>query len=543
MFKLKKRWIVSMLVSVVSLCTVISPVWAKLGPEKAPRFEPMKELTTIRISNQMWLPVHPASVDEMIERGQVGQLNRAYAEAVLRKVYNIAIKRIAFRIYGTEPSVMLAALAAGTAPSIIRTSETFGGSVAAAVAKGLAADITPYVGYIQKHLLDLYPFAGYREKWNSAWIDGRCYGLLSYTATPEPLMILYRKDWFKKAGLFGPEGIPGPPDNWTTKDFAEISRKITDPKKERWGFLLAAGNTGAGSEFQGWMDQFGAKMVMPDKTGENTFKAAFELSPMVNLLSFFHDMTFKDKSLLTGVEYESWITDPFFEGKSGMFTTWAGQGGWRAAEDPGTYAPRAFKDVIGLAPLPIGPQGINSGRVIGDCHIINPFQTDEQIEASVKFFIIWNIGGEIAEMRSMDSYWQGRTNKPYNTNSPAYYLESRWEEIPEDYRKVWYKALELPVLPTIDNFGMYIASPKSLEKSLLPAIQMILTNPDADVVTELKKAADIANKSALKFKLKGATTENFKKYYTALGEWYQKNAPEYYKKVFQSNLEKYYKVW
>jgi len=542
MFKLKKRWIISSLVLTVILAMVISPVWAEKGPQKSPRFEPMEELTTIKISTDMWLPTKPASIDEMIERGDTRRIMVAYAEGVLRKVYNIAIDRIAIRIYGVDPSVMLAALAAGTAPSIMRTNETFGGSVAAAVSKGLAADITPYIGYILENIEDLYPDAGFRAKWDAAWIDGKCYGLLPGASTPEPLTILFRKDWFKEAGVFGSDGIAGPPDNWTTDDFAAVSRKITDPKKDRFGFLLVAGDTGAGKEFQGWMEQFGGQMVIPDKTGENTFKAGFDLPSTVNFFTFLQGMV-KDKSLLSGVEYESWIMEGFFEGRAAMFTSWPSQAGWRAVDKNATYAPQAFEDVVGIAPLPIGPQGINAGRVIGGCDIVNPLQTDEQIEATVKFYIFNNILGEQTEMRDMAGYWEGTKEMPIGMMSQAYYMADAWSLFPESYLVNWKKALELPLLPNIESFGMYIASPKGLEKTLLSAVQTILLDPDADVVTELAKATDIANKSVLKFKVDGATTENFKKYYAALGSWYQENAPEYYKEAFLNDLEEYYKVW
>ena len=80
-------------------------------------------------------------------------------------------------------------------------------------------------------------------------------------------------------------------------------------------------------------------------------------------------------------------------------------------------------------------------------------------------------------------------------------------------------------------------------EDLVPLLQAAVTQPDADLQKLANKYAEHTNKTVLNYKIEDQTKENFKKYYTDLGNFYKKYYPEYYNKVFLNLLEKYYKIW
>ena len=93
------------------------------------------------------------------------------------------------------------------------------------------------------------------------------------------------------------------------------------------------------------------------------------------------------------------------------------------------------------------------------------------------------------------------------------------------------------------EYGLSQEKESLFMNTLTSCVQSAVTDPNCDVQEVLNKAAGIANSTALDYKIKGQTMENFKEYYTALGEFYKKNFPDYYKNVFLKLYEKYYKVW
>jgi len=97
--------------------------------------------------------------------------------------------------------------------------------------------------------------------------------------------------------------------------------------------------------------------------------------------------------------------------------------------------------------------------------------------------------------------------------------------------------------PVAIAYGLPVQNAKSLNDNTIRFVQAIITNPNVDVEKEAKKYADIANRTVLDYKIEGQTMDNFKNYYTAQNEFYKKNFPTYYQKVYKSLWENYLKVW
>jgi len=82
-------------------------------------------------------------------------------------------------------------------------------------------------------------------------LDGKLYGLPQDLS---PTVIYYNKDLFDQAG------VPHPTDDWTQDEFVAAAKKLTNPAKKQYGFILSTWNT----EYDGWMLRNGASLFTPD---------------------------------------------------------------------------------------------------------------------------------------------------------------------------------------------------------------------------------------------------------------------------------------
>ena len=121
-------------------------------------------------------------------------------------------------------------------------------------------------------------------------------------------------------------------------------------------------------------------------------------------------------------------------------------------------------------------------------------------------------------------------------------VEKNQTLLPE-YAKVFDATMADPIAPKSIAYGLPVQNSKSLADNRMHFIQVLITNSKVDVEKEAKKYADIANRTILNYKVKGQTMDNFKNYYTAQNEFYKKNFPAYYEKVYKSIWENYLKVW
>ena len=440
---------------------------------------------------------------------------------------------------------LITALASGEAPAWYGLG-AITGSIEGDIMEGYAADITDLVNnWDQKDFLMKHRWG----VWHRAWREGHCYGVPPtywvYAA------FTYRKDYFKEAGIFDEKGNPAPPLNWTTDDFKNICLKLTNPKKKRWAFSILNAKR---SMIERFFDIFGVPLVIPDKSGKQTWKSGINIPEAMSVWNFYQYLV-KNNCILVGEAGEFKGSDELemVNGRIAM-TRWTGISSaiWRAImskyADPmffhleGTPKDLPFYKAAGVALFPKGPEGINISTVSSGGVAFNPSLSKDQLKAA--FDLQTNLyGGGIGYVEKIKAKGIGAYGGKYIEDSlktyrlPAEVLTLD-KTLPE-WDKITKIEETLPIQPTAGEFGL----PVILEDSMASIVDLVIHEPNIDLNKELNKAADRINKGVLNYKAGGNEKKKFEDYYTALGEFYKKNFPGYYKNTYVKLLEKYYKVW
>jgi len=442
---------------------------------------------------------------------------------------------------------MMSRIAEGTAPSIFRPA---GLSLYEAAKEEIIADITDYVK--TWHFYKKVP----AWVWERAMIKGRIYGFPCDVENDQ--CIIFRKDYFKEAGIFNKEGEAAPPDNWTAEDFIEVCQKIAGSKKGRYGIGI---NEGVRGIDMGTFGDFGLK---PDPTGKYTWRADFD-TPGKRYFEWLRRLL-KSGSVLYGIG-ENECAD-FFSGRAAMWRREPGTVvGWISMWGPhshGEFTPEVdiSRDIRG-ARFPAGPEGIipNTVGIVIDC--VLGTQTKEEIEASMEYArwcydedpnplralhsVVWWISGTGDAPKISENYSWSIVERPgvYTYDHDVVHIPGQpnsWKDIPnvEWYRPLVDKIRAVPTAPRPEAYGVY---EPEIGTQLVPVFQLLMSDPDADIEKELSKAEKLLNSTILNYKDKDITKKEFQAYYTALGEFYKENYPEYYNKYFAKLLEEHYKVW
>ena len=177
------------------------------------------------------------------------------------------------------------------------------------------------------------------------------------------MSLQYRKDVFKEAGL-DPER---PPKNWD--EFFEYTKKITNPAKNRYGFV------NAGSwYFANFIYQAGGDLVARDEKGE--WKAVYDSPAGVAALKYYHrfytEEYTKDGKKYKGILYPTRDNSAAWaQGQIGMTFTYM--------NDQMLMPPGVNPDLIGVAPLPDGPNGFGGCEFGQDLNGINSQVKDPKV--------------------------------------------------------------------------------------------------------------------------------------------------------------------
>lgn len=433
----------------------------------------------------------------------------------------------------SEP--LLTALAGGTAPCWYYAPQD---NMESVISKGLAADITDYVK----------DWEGAKKipstLWEPCWRNGRCYGVIRDLVSS--MSVAYRKDWFKEAGIFNAKGDPAVPDNWTTKNFTDIAIKLTDVKKKRWGWAITSTSWGAGW-FTGeiWSVILGIPRTVPDKT----FKYTWRCSPAeewAKPLQFLKDLLWTHKCALGGMTYDFGTAYKEFDGgRAGMSFKMNGTLKTYALNEgkPGYL----WASKVGVAPFPIGAGDLKYGDYWTNYFVMNPTLSKEEKDAAWKLQDYCFMNGE-GRQTFVNMYGQAGIAE---TTTTVY------SKLPENVAKLipaeWGKVIDedvigIPVGPvrsvgTAAGYNVPLRNWNIMKDHIGNAVEAIVSDSKADplkIAQDMKKKIDSV---VLNYKAEETTKEDFKRYYTALGEYYQKNFPEYYKEYFLGYLEKYYKIW
>jgi len=500
------------------------------------------------------------NLNELVHSGSVGGSRRWYSKALFELAHpKVKVEGISFNLWPRDAKTIMAAVAGGTAPSMYPI--WLGGGPQVWINKGMAADITD--------LIKEWDQTDYLKKngwavWKYAWKDGRCYGLPERTGV-DNRMIIFRKDWCKEAGIFNERGEPGPSDEWTWEDFREIAIKLTNAKKKRWGFCYApfipskTNQIGFAIAFD-----FGAfnpwNFIAPDKSGKYTWRFT-PTPPIIEMLKFLKKMRWEDKSMLTGTQYDMHVCfrSEFKASRAGM--VWGDTRVYLGdfVRNPWVFSETVpFYEFAGSAPQPKGKYNLRCSFLHAVISGFDPTLNKEELKAAFDWYD-WNtvgVGKRLELMETIDHYFLTGSGgasliyfhtTPYYKvrNLPAVTIPSMTELSSPDWERTYKQTISIPRPPDMFEYGFRITYRGVAEE--LPALsslfQAVVTNPEADIQAELRKTADILNKTVYNYKIEG-DKEKFKAYYTALEKFYEKNFPEFYQSSqFKEQLEKYHKVW
>jgi len=462
---------------------------------------------------------------------------------------NVKVVGIDWNMWGAEAGQrLMAGIASGHVPSMYYYNGM--GNVATCAEKGLVADITDII--LTKHKDWWESLPEYLRK--NYMYKGRIYVLPNDQSSNWPGDIIrYRRDYFQEAGIFNAAGEPDPNYNWTWDDFRDIAKKLTDPKKNRWGTTLEA--TGSRNTFEKICQTFGVPVLIPDKSGKYTWRAGFDTEETMNTaFKLYHDLVFEDKSALVSVEYD-WIgtRNEYLSGRVGMLYFPYSHTTQRALSYPHRLDPvKITTDIDGVAPWPKGPYGTRKFNESAFCNGdmgFDPTLSKEQLEAIVDWHLMWRFGlgkyiNTVTRYINEGSPNDGLTDRlgglTRMTRLPEG-IPSIDELMPAGYVKCKEFLHAQPIPPTRSNYNIALIDAAGFLSGIHNAVQAAITNPDWNkVVKSIKSSAKQVNASVLNNKT--GTKEDLKAYFVELNKYYKDNYPTYYEKMFKSLWEKYYKL-
>ncbi|HIE04770.1 MAG TPA: sugar ABC transporter substrate-binding protein [Candidatus Latescibacteria bacterium] len=290
--------------------------------------------------------------------------------------------------------------------------------------------------------------------------DGHIYGVPSQLYV---LALVYRKDLFEEAGL----DPKRPPKDWW--EFAQYARRLTDPKKYRYGFAIL-GQEWASWHWEIYVWQAGGEVT--ERLRDGRCRIRFTEEPAVRALQYYKDLRWKYKCVQPNPlqSYQDNRRD-FVQGRAAMIISspaWIGD-----------FLNEGLRpEQIGIAPLPAGPTGIRATQIGGEFYIINPRSSKEKRDAAWEYIrFMTSKEAMIKRLKMMEeahlwypiaTFYKGLRVEDYLT------MPEEWGEASATSLK--YGRMEYYLK---DRIEPYLARP----------IQAVLVDPGADPREELEKCA------------------------------------------------------
>jgi len=343
--------------------------------------------------------------------------------------------------------------------------------------------------------------------------------------------IMYRKDYFAEAGIFNERGEPGPPSNWTWRDFREYCKRLTvdtdgDGRIDRWGFC--------GEQFDLlYVRCYRIPAYVPDKTGKYTWRFNREDPRWAKALRTIRQMRNVDRSVRTGVDF-NWAVkaQEFQAGRVAMAYTVSSHPVNYAVRNPHYFgSDKITAEVLGMAPLPTDDYGVRVFRPATNMFGFNPTYNREQLRAAIAWFRSWVCGDIRANI--LQTSRQRNAALGYPDPYPEYLLlRSYVSEVPlppppkelpfpPEYVALYeeYRRAELPPNPV--QFGLRM--PVQLNETLKSVYtEALFSNKPVERI--LDEAAEKINHICMNFKVPNDRPK-LKAYYTALLDFARRNMP------------------
>ena len=178
-------------------------------------------------------------------------------------------------------------------------------------------------------------------------VDGHTYCIPWFQCA---MALYYRKDLFREAGIDPKK----PPTNWD--EFYDYAQKLTLPEKGQWGFAFPALH---GSWLlTDFIWQAGGEVIEKGKDGK--YRAVFNSDAGAKALEFYRKLT-RDPWTRGGKTYRgvAEVTNDLWQDVSrGKVAMW-----FIYSEDLVTMRTDLNPSLVGIAPLPAGPDGIHANEI------------------------------------------------------------------------------------------------------------------------------------------------------------------------------------
>jgi len=359
---------------------------------------------------------------------------------------------------GNDRQIFLTAMAGGQGPDAYQLAHF--PVVGDWIRQGFALDLSEY-------------WANYEDKeqflpsaMEHATVEGKVYGI------PNSLYVMglfYNKDHFADAGL-DPEA---PPQTW--EEFVEVGEKLIQKDNSRYPYALL-GMDWADWYFEYYVWQAGGDLTTLHEDG--TVELDFTKEATVKALEFYRDMKWEHNMVQKNVlqSYDENMND-FVQERASMVVT------------SHQWIPGFVNNGLnfGFAPLPKGPAGVAPSQAGGQFWIINPTITKAKQDASWTY-ITYMMSKEVQEKLMTFAEEEGQVPELLPVRSdvdPSQYTSSVSPELVASVQKVAeHTQLEYYLK---ERLGPYITK----------AIQTVLTDENADIMSALKEAEQLAQKEVI----------------------------------------------
>ncbi len=478
---------------------------------------------------------YPTILDRVVHTGDIGTLMGLYNQSLFELEHpRVKIDYINFDMWGDNfRSSLAVALSANRAPAYYVAR-----NLPETINQGMYADLTPLMQTWDQ--FDRQP----QMAFHAGKVNGRIYTMAQGELSA--LIIRYRKDWFREAGIFNEYGEPGPRSDWTWEDFRRIAKKLTDPSRNRYGF---AGETG---DFQ-FNQAYGLDpLYIPDPTGKHTWIFNDRDPLLIESLQEAREMVNVDKSVDTSVSMEwfQWHQE-FDASHAGMIVSWAAHPPHEALDQPYKFGKdKPFADTVGMAVLPHGPTSLSGLRQWCNLVGFDPTLKPDQLKAAfdwVKADYYGDVFMNNIREQNQDARVHGRRSSLYATMLALPYQpkENPLDEplskvFPPDYLRTYQAIRESHYPPLPREFGLGEPPEDGLHNAVQAMYsEAIRTNVDLKQV--IAKTANVVNTNLLNFK--GPDDKvRLRRFIDATTDFYQRYFPRYYETEWKRKLATYYRV-
>ncbi|HZO87032.1 MAG TPA: extracellular solute-binding protein [Chthonomonadaceae bacterium] len=402
------------------------------------------------------------------------------------------------------------------------------------IEQGLYADLTPLMQKWDQ--AKMQPEASVHE----GTLNGHIYTLAANELSA--VVIRYRKDWFREAGIFNEYGEPGPRSDWTWEDFRAACKKLTNPAKKRFGFAYEM------SDFL-FNNAHGLRLYVPDLTGKHTWRFNADDPLVLESLKNAREMVNVDKSVNTTVSM-GWFEyhQEFDASHAAMIVSWAAHLPAESLENPLKFGPdKPFAQTVGMVTTPGDATGLRTLLPMTNLIGFDPTLTPEQLEVAFEWVKEWFYGDVfLNNMRAQaqQSKALGKRNSIYATLLTLPYkpkenlLDKPLSQVfPPDYIRLYDALHTAPAPPLPRQFGLREPPTNEFNRAVKAMYSEAITG-DGDLKALIAKHASLINTTLLDF---GGPQDRSKtqQFYTALADFYRQHYPRFYQEKWLPRNRQY----